>query len=39
MAGCSDSATAPFDEAPAGGLQGRVDVFGAGFGFIHGGWR
>ena len=26
----------PFDDAPAGGLQGRVDVFGAGFGFVHG---
>ena len=34
VAACSD--TAPFDDALAGGTQGWVDVFGTGFGFVHG---
>jgi hypothetical protein len=26
---------APFDDVPTGGLQGGIDMFGAGFSFVH----
>ena len=32
---CSRRTRLAFDDAPAGGAQGRVDQLGAGFGFVH----